>query len=110
MTILYILLGAALIFAGVLSGALADRIRGVRLVRAPAEHRRALRADRVAPEATGPERVRVSMAKEVTTALTQMGYAKEEATAAVNACTSSESSTLEAWIRAALKQTMKRAV
>jgi hypothetical protein len=113
----HILLGAALVIAGALVAGLADRIRGARH-RAPSEPRRSTsRTDRApefkrpaAPEMTGPERARANMAKEVTTALTQMGYDKAEATAAVNACTSSESSTLEAWIRAALKQMMKRAV
>lgn len=100
--LLHMLFGAALVVIGVLSSALADRIRGNR-----ARERRELaqREPRVSDRApaNGTDASN-AMAKDVIAALAQAGYTKAVAAEAVWSCSGSERSTLESWTRAALRR------
>lgn len=100
--ILHMLFGAALVALGVLAGATADRIRGLRAQRrieasVPRERRRT-------PEAIPATSAQTAMAREVALALATMGFTKAVAMEAVAACKSCETSTHESWLRAALKR------
>lgn len=124
--LMFILLGAGLLSLGVLSGALADRIRGIRLMRAvtrearetppreaqrvrePAEQPK--RAERVPPTpAASPPRGtpiphNAGMAADVIAALVNAGYRKSAAAQAASACTPSEQMSLSGWVLAALRR------
>lgn len=96
------LLGAALVVLGVLSGALADRIRHSPLRSARNRPPRdPLRLDQGQPALTTPAHDR--MRCDVIAALVQSGFRKAEAAEAARACKGSEQASLESWIRAALK-------
>lgn len=108
----HMMFGAILVWFGVVSGALADRIRGARALGKRRENEashatvalakaRAVRTSRDAPIVTSAQS---AMAADVTLALVTMGYPKATAAEAVAACPSAETSTLESWIRAALKR------
>lgn len=118
-TVGFMILGAVLVLAGVLGGALADRIRGgARRAERPSSGKRpseALPDDRARGKAIGkgatsdpPRTVEADMAGEVELALTGMGYSKAEAAAAVAACPATDRHTLENWIRCALRRTLAK--
>lgn len=108
MTLPSMLLGAVLVFLGVLASALADRIRGIRLHlgRVPRE----LREPREPREPHEPRDHRVvtdahrKLRADVIAALVQSGFTKPEAAKAVDACPGAVQSTIEAWTRSALRQ------
>ena len=117
--VLYILLGAALVLAGVLSGALADRIRGVRLARAPLQREvadaraprqsegnaaRAARTRQPLAVVLSPEE---AMARDVQLALETSGFSKAEAQAATRGVAATDKHSLENWIRAAFRKLNK---
>jgi hypothetical protein len=122
--LIHIMLGAALVSVGVLSAALADRIRGIRFTRERpsrdrdreqhdreqrqnADNVRQLRSSKRSLQSvpTVPTTsAHLAMARDVTAALIKSGYSKTEAAKAVAGCGGNECSTLESWIRAALKQ------
>jgi len=122
-SVLMMLLGAALVSVGVLSNALADRIRGLRpATREVAARTPAPRAARAPievvetkvveapppPPARGPRPAIKPQgndsADDVITALVAAGYKKQLATEAVWGCTQDERSPVERWTRAALKR------
>lgn len=121
MTIASAFLGALFVVIGVLATAVSDRIRGVRWTKERAERvhnpfrelgfTRKSKSSASNDVPTVRETMPVTdahraMRGEVISALVQSGFTKPEATAAVDACPSAAQSTLEAWTRAALKQTM----
>ena len=98
------LFGAALVALGVLVGAIADRIRGNR-------RERAQRAPRLVGDGTATNPLRVestsahdAMAKDVIATIVAAGYPRKLAAEAVHACSGSQTSTIESWVRAALKR------
>jgi hypothetical protein len=127
--ILFMLLGAALVAAGVLSSALADRIRGVKIVREAQPRERAsrgasaveVRAVDAVPVAA-PAELRATPAKviraradlkpvaateggeDVIAALVGSGYKRPIATEATWACTAAERATVEGWTASALRR------
>jgi hypothetical protein len=106
-SVLFMLLGAALVAIGVLAAALADHIRDLRITREPLQRtlpRKAISEpiEVVEPEPTRAERV--GMSKDVIAALIAAGYKRSAAAAAVDACTSAERTTIENWTRAALRR------
>ncbi len=113
-----ILLGASLVSIGVLASALADRIRGIRLVRERRDHSDRTPAREAKPERGIPHRAatdapRVTSAgdrlrNDVALALTTAGYAKADALDAVDACAGSERATLESWTRAAFRRCLRQ--
>jgi len=120
--ILNMLFGATLVAIGVIAAALADRIRGVRLVRErPTAGTRATTparaADVVAPESerVKPERARVprseekmgQMADDVIAALVAAGYKKPIAAEATWGCSVAERATVEIWAAAALRRSAR---
>jgi hypothetical protein len=123
------LLGASLVIAGVLVSALADRIRGIRAQRSrefwreagiaggntPARPTRAAKPARTDEPATAVRRQPIPItsdasralkerAQVVTSALTEAGFTKSEAVAAVAACTDTERDSLPEFTRAALQR------
>jgi Holliday junction resolvase RuvA-like protein len=127
--LLHILLGAALICLGVLTGAIADRIRGV--VRARREHRDTMAAPagvrREQRDATPVPAARPAKRGEqwmspagraaeqenidrevVSAALVSAGYSKKVAEEAISACAARERETIETWTRAALRRCMRQ--
>lgn len=123
----FLFLGAALISLGVLASALADRIRGIRLMRAVTweareaplrdpppratvveRHARAER-ERAAPAEGSPPRGtpvphNAGMAADVVAALVNAGYRKAAAAQAVSACSPNEQVSLAQWTLAALRR------
>jgi hypothetical protein len=134
--ILFMLLGAALVAVGVLSSALADRIRGIKLVREVQSRERASRAQSVAAAipvvapaellraappfaAAKPPRVPRAESKpvaatdggeDVIAALIGAGYKKPIATEATWACTAVERATVESWTASALRRCARGAL
>ena len=100
------LLGAALVVLGVLAGAMADRVRYGKTKRERAKTkpdefwRGEAKTKAELPATHAHER----MAADVVAALVQSGYRKAEAVTATRECKGSEQSSLEAWMRAALKR------
>jgi hypothetical protein len=123
-TILAMLFGAALVAVGVLSAALADRIRGIRSQRerpitAPRTVRTAQPIEVIEPELvtvpTKPPRraeakiqqpipVEGHMANDVIAALVAAGYKKTQATEAAWGCNTADRTSIEAWVTAALRR------
>lgn len=129
--VLYMLLGAALVASGILASALADRIRGVKLVQeapsarpirerlAPIRERLAptvaaipvvevevhpAPAPAKAPRVTRPETKTEDGSADVIAALIEAGYKKSIATDAAWACTAAERATVEGWATSALRR------
>jgi uncharacterized membrane protein YgcG len=102
---LSMLLGAALVIAGVLASALADRIRGLRVERRVAK--RAATEDPNLVMATEPkmrskaETIAKPLGDQVMLALVQSGYTKPIAKAAVWSCKTPDRASLEQWTKAA---------
>jgi len=137
-SVLFMLLGAALVAVGVLSAALADRIRGLRGSREVAPRERASRAP--APPATHSSRTvipvvesaelfrtptppakpqrrvepkpqsNVDGADDVIAALVASGYKKPIATEATWACSPAERATVEGWTASALRRCARGAL
>ena len=122
--VLYMLLGAALVASGILASALADRIRGVKLVQ-EAPSARPIRerlaptvaaipvvevevhpapAPAKAPRVTRPETKTEDGSADVIAALIEAGYKKSIATDAAWACTAAERATVEGWATSALRR------
>lgn len=101
--LLHMLFGAALVVIGVLSSALADRIRGIR-ARERRENAQRERAQISPANGAGASN---AMAKDVIAALAQAGYTKAVANEAVWSCLGSERATIESWTRAALRRCMR---
>jgi hypothetical protein len=106
MNVLPMLLGAALVTLGVLTSALADRIRQLRPARrddarTPA---RELREPSRAPKQSAENDLTPQGSGDVVTALVAAGYRKAVAAQAVAACTSREQATPESWTAAALRR------
>jgi hypothetical protein len=109
--VLPMLFGAALVAIGVLAGALADRIRGLRISRD-----RAINAPRAAIQVVEsepkPKRAVVppslakmeSAADTVIAALVAAGYKKSIAAEAVWGCGATDRASIEDWTRAALRR------
>lgn len=91
--------GSLLVIAGVLCGALADRIRGRR-----SEPRQSAPRAKIAQAAPSEDFATSTggMGGDVVRALVTAGYSKPAANAAMNAAPYSTRSTLESWTRAAL--------
>lgn len=115
MSILQLLIGAALVIAGVLTSALADRIRGLRILR-PTTGRPVGTASKltgawkqIADEPSKRDRFSEAsdadkrLGAEVAEALTHSGWRPTIAKSATWLCEQSERLTLESWTRAALK-------
>lgn len=104
MQIAYMLVGAGLVVLGVLTGALADRIRGIKAQRG-AKFWNEPGMPRKPQRDTAPGNpTEIALSRDVTAALVQAGYSKREAVEAVGNVPSSACSTLESWTRAALKK------
>lgn len=135
-SVLFMLLGAALVAVGVLASALADRIRGLRGSRETSSPRE--RTSRAAP-APQPSRAVISVVEaaeplratppakpqrrvepkpqpsadgsdDVITALVTAGYKKPIATEATWACTAAERATVEGWTAAAFRRCARGAM
>ncbi len=109
----HILIGAALVWLGVLAGAVGDRIRyGKGRGHSLARSRSAGTANASeAPAATGSlphTEATKAMARDVVAALTTAGYTKQAANEAVWSCPASSRATLESWVRAALGRAMRQ--
>ena len=127
--ILFMLFGAALVAVGVLSSALADRLRGIRLIREAQPRDRASRGQTTpavatvdaaigravdAPVATTARALRpradlkpvaaTEGGEDVIAALVGAGYKKPIATEATWACSAAERATVEAWTASALRR------
>lgn len=106
----HILLGAALVWLGVIAGALADRIRSISRKTSTERAERTPRSRATAPARGVPvTSAHESMARDVTAALVTAGYDKAIAASAVAACAGSETATIEGWTRAALRRALKEA-
>ncbi len=118
-SVLYMLLGAALVAAGMLVPALADRVRsgggksGSRREAAPARATAIPTAIPVVEPATGllavkSPRVRgpakADSATDVIAALVAAGYKKQVATEAAMGCSVADRATIEGWMAAALRR------
>ena len=99
--LLHMLFGAALVVVGVLSSAIADRIRGIRTRRELAARER-----KQADTAPGNS-AEVAMSRDVVAALMTAGYSRHEATEATCGVPRSATATLESWTRAALGLCMR---
>ena len=97
--ILPMLLGAALVALGVIAGAVADRIRGVRAARASSP--RVANAKRDVIDISKPP-AEEALGVDVQAALVQAGFPRGEAMAATRNTPRSQRSTLESWTRGAL--------
>ncbi len=115
-------IGAVLVCLGVVAGAVADRIRGSRFTRertsTPAAPRevREVREPRPARAKTASDGATMAttdahqaMARDVVSTMVNAGYGRPEAIAAAQACRGSECSTIESWVRAALRRVMGQA-
>lgn len=94
-----LLVGGGLVALGIVAGAIADRIRGIRANRTtprPLEPRQ-----HGAPARTLDPNLRLR--DDVVAALAGAGYTRRQSELAADACAPSERSTIEAWTRAALK-------
>jgi hypothetical protein len=133
-SVLFMLLGAALVAVGVLASALADRIRGLRSARETSPQRerpsRATSAPArtaipvvelpqstpVVPPAKPQRRVEpkpqssTDGADDVIAALVASGYKKPIATEATWACDAAERATVERWTAAALRRCARGAM
>jgi hypothetical protein len=118
------LFGAALVAIGVLATALADRIRGIRSQRErPIAALRAAcaaapieviepapvtlptkQSRRAEAKVQQPIPVEGHMANDVIAALVAAGYKKSQATEAAWGCSTSDRTSIEAWVTAALKR------
>jgi hypothetical protein len=123
MNVAYMALGAALVAIGVLTAALTDRIRGLRIVREratalrqPALHTTAqcsgqqLDVVETATRSPAPRtesRLQQGIADEVIAALVAAGHKKPVATDAVRGCSEAERATIETWTRAALRRSAR---
>jgi hypothetical protein len=134
--ILFMLFGAALVAVGVLSSALADRIRGIKLSRETQPRERAGRAQSVAaavpvvvpaellratpsvaaakpprvPRAESKPVVATDNGEDVIAALVGAGYKKPIATEATWACAAAERATVESWTASALRRCARGAL
>ena len=108
--VLYMLFGGALVAAGMLVPALADRIRGG--TKASVQRARTVPVIPIV-EPTGLLAVKAprtrglanpDSATEVITALVAAGYKKQVATEAAMGCSVAERATLEGWLAAALRR------
>lgn len=133
--ILFMLFGAALVAAGVLSSALADRIRDVKIVREAQPRERASRAQstpavvavEAVPVVTPAELPRATPMKarpradlkpvaateggeDVIAALVGAGYKRPIATEATWGCSAAERATVESWTASALRRCARGAV
>ena len=104
-----LLIGAALVMIGVLTSAVADRVRRIK---APARDRRAIDRDHAVasrtanvPRTIADERLRADVIR----ALMTSGYQRTEALEAVDACAGSERATIESWTRAGLRRLAPKA-
>lgn len=113
------LLGAALVAIGVLAAALADRIRGFRVTR----QRAGAAGPHASIEVVDPEQVPIpksekeraprrskaqqTAADDVIAALVAAGHKKQVATAAVWDCSAAERTTIEEWMRSALRRSAR---
>ncbi len=127
-SVLFMLLGAALVAVGVLAAALADRIRGQRSARdsQPREPRAARaqpastrslipvvelsRSTPVVPPAKPqrPKQPSADGADDVIAALVASGFKKPIATEATWACSVAERATVEGWTASALRRCARR--
>ena len=99
------LVGAALVLFGVLGGALADRIRGLRTRSPRAGKGATARATTpVDPVLVGWPDHQQRMANDVIGVLVTSGFSRAQANEAAQACPPTTRSTIESWTRAALKQ------
>jgi hypothetical protein len=105
-SLLHMLLGATLVVIGILTAALADRIRGLRVSReiAPRARSAVIPMTRVTtahaeikPPADGPE-------DNVIAVLVTAGYQRQIAVEATLACSGVERASIEGWTRAALRR------
>ena len=99
-----LLVGGALVALGIVAGAVADRIRGIRANRTtprPLEPRQ-----RESTRALSPD---LRLRADVVAALAGAGYTKRQSELAADACAPSERATIEAWTRAALKRALEGA-
>lgn len=102
--LLHILLGAALVSTGVFASALADRIRGLRVERRQAPQPRQHEASvPISAKAQGAVAPTSRDATDVIAALCAAGYLKSVATEAAMRCTAAERTSIEHWVRAALR-------
>jgi hypothetical protein len=110
-SVLQLLLGAALVVAGVLATAIADRVRGVRLreVTVPPAARRHREACRL-HSAHEVESRDTSGADDVIAALIAAGFKKSMAREATRSCNDAERVTVEDWTCAALRRCAKGAI
>lgn len=111
MSAAYMLLGAGLAVIGMLATALCDRIRGTKYTAARREPRESRPRENVVALATavraaeGPVTdAHKTLRRDVIAALVQSGFARVEATEAVDGCAGSAQSTIDSWLRAALKR------
>jgi hypothetical protein len=126
--VLFMLLGAALVAVGVLSSAIADRIRGVKITRETQPRERASRASSAPAIVVSPPVIEYAKpipvptskparalrtesktaatdgGEDVIAALVGAGYRKPVATEATWGCTAAERATVEAWTAAALRR------
>lgn len=130
-SVLYMLLGAALVTAGVLVSALADRVRGLRASRETSAPRERAAREKPAP-AAAPLRAAIPVVEsaellrgaakpraprgepkpqanaeggeDVIAALVASGYKRPAATEATWACSAAERATIEGWTVAALRR------
>jgi RuvA, C-terminal domain len=115
--IAYAAFGALLLFAGVMAGSLADRVRygkqrrqreareAVEVAPAAAD-RRSSAVRKTVPPSPAPTSAHEAMAADVVLALVGLGYPRAAAERAVAECPGAACSTLESWTRAALKRAM----
>jgi hypothetical protein len=110
-SLLHMLLGAALIVIGVLTAALADRIRGLRASREIAPRARPAVIPMIKDVEQGHTKVTTARTgryaddpEDVITVLVTAGYTKQIATEATRACSGVERATIEGWTRAALRR------
>ena len=118
-SVLYTLLGGALVVVGVLAASVADRVRGLRVARepryrqlaaAPAEPPRAGDAGgtaEVIQRARKPFGSGSAVEQDVVTALVASGYKKTTAAEAARGCTAADRATIESWTAAALRRAGK---
>jgi hypothetical protein len=101
-------IGALMVAIGVLAAAAADRIRGVTISAPKRKTTDAVACER-SPRSGADSSVTDAhkrLRADVIRALTQSGYSHAVAVEAVDDCKGSEQSSLESWIRAALKRAM----
>lgn len=117
-SLLHMLLGAALVVIGVLTAALADRLRGLRASREIAPRARSAVIPMITAVEQGHAKVATARAgraeskiqphandpEDVITVLVTAGYTKQIAAEATRACSGVERSTIEGWTRAALRR------